>query len=199
MWEQHSRVHVPIPSCWQVLPSREQPDAPPKRSCFPLLLLWRQMLLPAEACMPACKEDILAGMSPASVQHISSEEQLYWSVSPCQLLGPVCCGRGSPGALSNSASGVVTLDVGASSSMATPVPTGGGASDISRELPTARGAALPHGLPASRSQLSYFPSLSNAVLAACLPDLLWCPSRWSVGTCCGCPWGGQPLGMAGTS
>lgn len=127
-------------------------------------------LFPAEACVPACKEDILAGMSPTSVQHISCEEQVYWPVSPCQLLGAVPCSRGSLGALPSSATVVVVLGIGAGSSMATPAPTGGDASTISRELSTARGAALPSGL---RSQLGYVPFVSNAVQPCVLPRGVW--------------------------
>lgn len=112
---------------------------------FPSCPSGAKCLLCADSCVPACKEDILTGMSPASV-HISGEEQVHWPVSLQWLLGPVSCSRGSPGALPSSARVVVALGVGAGGSKATPAPIGRHASNTSTELSTARGAALHHGL-----------------------------------------------------
>lgn len=150
---------------------------PQSGPAFPSCPSGAKWLLPAEACVPACKEDILAGMLPASVQHISADEQVYWPVSPCQLLVPVPCSRGSPGALPSSGSCC------------------GGTGRWGRRqhgnTSSNRRGCFQHlqrafyccGLPASRRQLGYFPSVSNAVPAVCLcqtcsdvplcGDLLW--------------------------
>lgn len=122
-------------------------------------------------------------MSLASLHHLSREEQVCQPGSPCQPLGPVPYSRGSPWHCP--AQPVLWWHLwwhwvlGTGGSIATPAPTGGDASNISRELSTARGAAFTCGIPASRRQLGYFPSVSNAVLAVC-------PCQ----TCSGIPPGG---------
>ena len=179
--------HVsPSPAPGRSCPAGSKPQSGP---AFPSCPSRAKGLLPAVACVPACKEDILPGMSPASVQHISGEEQIYQAVPPCQLLGPVPCSGGGPGALPGSASVAVALGVGAGGSMATPAPRGGDASSISRELSTARGAALPRGLPDSRRQLGYFPSVSKVCPCQTCSGV---PPRGAWGLAVGVPGEGSP-------
>lgn len=154
---------------------------PQSDPAFPSCSSGAKWLLPPKTCMPACKENILLGCHRLLFTTLvgrSKSASLAFPASPWAQYP-------APGEALGIAQPVLWWllwwhwVLGTGGSMATPAPTGGDASNLSRELSTARGAAFPCSIPSSRRQLGYFPSVSNAVLALC-------PCQ----TCSGIPPGG---------
>lgn len=178
-----SSIPQPVYSHPQLLVGHAQQGTnlvhPQSGPAFPSCFSGAKWLLPPETRKSACKENILLGCHPLLFTTLAGRSKSAGLAFPASLWGPVPCSRGSPWRCPAQPVLWWHWVLGTGGSMATPAPTGGDASNSSRELSTARGAAFPWSLPASRRQLGYFPSVSNAVLALC-------PCQ----TCSGIPPGG---------